>query len=123
MLTSEADRKSSSLIGKGGRRNLFWISYSALVVFISVLIGWVAPKLAKEIEGFGVKIPGITRMVIALGQARLISIPIWLAISLGGVLAIHHYSEKPPRYMLLLTIIMILLAAFIVVALCGAVFT
>jgi hypothetical protein len=123
MLTCKADRKSSPLIGKDWRRNLSWILYSALVSFISMLIGWAVPNYAKVFEEMEVEVSGLTRTVFALGKARWISIPIWLAISLGGALAIHNYSEKPTRYMFLLIIIIILMAVFIVVALFCAVFT
>jgi hypothetical protein len=123
MLISESDRKSSPLIGKSRRGNLSWILYSALVVSISMLIGWVAHKLARMFEEFGVEVSGMTRMVFALAKAQWISIPIWLAISMGAALAIHHYSEKPKRYIFLLNIIMILLAVFIVVVLCCALFS
>jgi hypothetical protein len=79
-----------------------------------MLIGCVAPMLAKKSEGL--EISGVTKMVFALGKARWISIPIWLAIFLGGALAIRHYSEKTTRCMLLLKSIMILGVIFIVVA-------
>jgi type II secretory pathway component PulF len=123
MLTSEADRKPSPLIGKDWRRNLSWILYSALVAFISILIGWAVPNFARVFEEMGIEVSGLTRTVFTLGKARLISIPVWLAISLGGALAIHYYSKKPTQYIFLLRIIMVLFAVLVVVALCCAVFT
>lgn len=108
---------------KDGKRKQSWILYSALVLFISMLIGWVASEFAKELEGSSIEISAMSQTVIVPGRARLIAIPVWLAISLGGALAVHHYSKKPAIYMRLLNIILILLAVYIVVALFFTVFS
>jgi len=97
--------------------------YSALVVFISVLIGWPASELANEYAGTGVEMSFMTRTVLALGKARWIAVPALLAFTFGGPLAIGRYSKKPMQSMRLLKITIGLMAAFIVVALFFAIFS
>jgi hypothetical protein len=78
MLTSETGQTFSPLMHKDGRRKQTWILYSALVLFISMLIGWVASELAKEFEGSGIEISALSRTVIVLGRVRWIAIPVCL---------------------------------------------
>jgi hypothetical protein len=115
MMTSETVRISHP-ISKKRRQILFWSVGAAFVLFISIIIGGLASKLAKVFEEMRVEIPGAIRLVLALDKAKWILIPIWLALSLSGALAIHRYSEKSPRCIRALKIMMILLVIIFVAA-------